>query len=81
MINICHPKIHGKPPAKEFHPATRPTNPKDVREESDEVETRKTDHNRNIVEPSVVSFQQLCEMISGIEKSIASDDGPQVWHL
>nr|XP_033337543.1 centrosomal protein of 131 kDa [Megalopta genalis] len=73
MINICHPMIHGKPPAKKSFPAK---NQGDVLHK-EEVEAmgieNKPDYNQNIIESSNLSVDQLCDMITVIEKSITGD--------
>ncbi|XP_076683839.1 centrosomal protein dilatory [Andrena cerasifolii] len=85
MINISHPKIHGKPPvnrpspAKDQHAsmkqhgiAVESTVPKNGYIDSNAAEAEKADYNQNIIESTTCSFEQLCSMISDLEKNITS---------
>ena len=79
MINIEHPKIRGKPPANKSLPS------KDVKSkekqfsqaiENEKVEinegkTQRADCNQNIIDSTTCSFEQLCNIISDLEKDIA----------
>lgn len=83
MINISHPKLRGKPPLKKCPQA------KDVeskaedmakeqisgkkRDVDDNEMAKKADYNQNIIESTTSSFEQLCNMISDLEKNIAGE--------
>lgn len=80
MINISHPKIHGKPPAKGsaassdivFERMEIAQEDRRVLEKNNgsicTARSDKTDHNRNVLESSTCSIEQLCNMISDLEK-------------
>lgn len=85
MINISHPKIHGKPPvnrpfpAKDQHASTKQhgiavesTIPKNGYIDNNAAEAETADYNQNIIESTTCSFEQLCSMISDLEKNITS---------
>ncbi|KOC67741.1 5-azacytidine-induced protein 1 [Habropoda laboriosa] len=72
MINISHPKIHGKPPVNRQAPPV-----KDIDSKRKEIDTsvgmtqlEKADYNQNVVDSTTCSFEQLCSMISDLENDI-----------
>lgn len=79
MINISHPKIHGKPPVNRTFPA------KDIDSKHCEIanetnaykkvefEMEKADYNQNIIETTACSFEQLCDIINDLEKNITTE--------
>ncbi|XP_060830202.1 centrosomal protein of 131 kDa isoform X1 [Bombus pascuorum] len=86
MINIDHPKIHGKPPVNKSLPSKYvESRQKKLTEENIMYERREinddpnvitekmgnADCNQNFVESTACSFEQLCSMISDLEKDIA----------
>ncbi|XP_071874662.1 LOW QUALITY PROTEIN: centrosomal protein dilatory [Bombus fervidus] len=86
MINIDHPKIHGKPPVNKSLPSKYvESRQKKLTEENIMYERREinddpnvimekmgnADCNQNLVESTACSFEQLCSMISDLEKDIA----------
>ncbi|KZC09207.1 5-azacytidine-induced protein 1 [Dufourea novaeangliae] len=85
MINIRHPMIHSKPPMMKPLPA-RDVNSKQKeltrKMENDATIAKTADHNQNIVDESDLYFEQLCDMISILEKNITGDlpevDEPQL---
>ncbi|XP_033317882.1 centrosomal protein of 131 kDa isoform X3 [Bombus bifarius] len=86
MINIDHPRIHGKPPVNKSLPSKYvESRQKKLTEENIMYERREinddpdvimekmgnADCNQNFVESTACSFEQLCSMISDLEKDIA----------
>ncbi|XP_050597137.1 centrosomal protein of 131 kDa isoform X1 [Bombus affinis] len=86
MINIDHPKIHGKPPVnKSLLSKYVESRQKKLTEENIMYERREinddsnvimekmgnADCNQNFVESTACSFEKLCSMISDLEKDIA----------
>ncbi|XP_043517333.1 centrosomal protein of 131 kDa-like [Frieseomelitta varia] len=79
MINIEHPKIHGKPPVNKSLPSKdaeskeKQFTQKMVHEkmEINEEKTQRADCNQNIIDSTTCSFEQLCNIISDLEKDIA----------
>ncbi|XP_033357749.1 centrosomal protein of 131 kDa isoform X1 [Bombus vosnesenskii] len=86
MINIDHPRIHGKPPVNKCLPSKYvESRQKKLTEENIMYERREinddpdvimekmgnADCNQNFVESTACSFEQLCSMISDLEKDIA----------
>lgn len=79
MININHPKICGKPPVNKSF-VTKELKQKEITDNSKEKEidhdpivmenTKKIDCNENIVESTMCSFEQICNIISDLEKDI-----------
>ncbi|XP_026673726.1 centrosomal protein of 131 kDa isoform X2 [Ceratina calcarata] len=72
MINIAHPKIRGKPPVKKPPPPPRSTEGiqeiKSVDDDSKKIE--RADCNQNVVESTTCSFEELCTMITDLERDI-----------
>ncbi|KAK9304972.1 hypothetical protein QLX08_003828 [Tetragonisca angustula] len=78
MINIEHPKIHGKPPVNKSLPSKDAeskekqfTQTVHEKVEINEGKTQRADCNQNIIDSTTCSFEQLCNIISDLEKDIA----------
>lgn len=78
MINIEHPEIRGKPPVNKSFPSKdaeskekRFTQTVYEKVEINEEKTQRADCNQNIIDSTTCSFEQLCNIISDLEKDIA----------
>ncbi|OAD61988.1 5-azacytidine-induced protein 1 [Eufriesea mexicana] len=85
MINIKHPKIYGKPPVKKSfsmkdveskqNTLTEETfmcNKREINDSTVMQKIGKADCNQNIIETTASSFEQLCNIISDLEKDITA---------
>ncbi|CAK9816109.1 hypothetical protein ANTPLA_LOCUS8889 [Anthophora plagiata] len=72
MININHPKIHGKPPVNRKPPLIKDidTKKQEIDPSNGTTKLEKADYNQNVVDSTTCSFEQLCSMINDLEKDI-----------
>ncbi|CAK9803347.1 Centrosomal protein of 131 kDa [Anthophora quadrimaculata] len=72
MININHPKIHGKPPMNRKPPLVKDIDIKkpEIDPSNGTTKLEKADYNQNVVDSTTCSFEQLCSMINDLEKDI-----------
>lgn len=78
MINIEHPKICGKPPVNKSLPSKNAefkekqfTQTLHEKVGINEEKTQRADCNQNIIDSTTCSFEQLCNIISDLEKDTA----------